>query len=451
MMRQSLAKLRWSSYAFLESRAEARLPYQPVESILARQSRKTRLIVRHAYATVPFYREVMDQQGMKPGDFRTSADLEHLPLISGSELAASPERFHSSRFSPRNSLTLQSSGTNGAPKKVRYDYRALFQALAHGHRQRAVMTHFTGRSARYREMSIVREESISKYLRKFYEDHTWVPRKMDVRRKRLALDRTFADLIGHINDFRPDMLTGYGAHLGALFRWAVEQQCEFHRPKLIWYGADAMSEPDRMLIEQEAGIPVMSTYQADEALRIGFQCEERRGFHLSLDDVAVRVIRPDGMAAKAGETGEIVISNLNNRATVLLNYRLGDMVTLPSQPCSCGRTLPVIENIAGRVNDGIRLANGELRHSLIFLAPLQKIPGVSQVQLVQRRDRSVQINVVCRAGSDWHVIERSVLEISEKLLGQGIEVSARQLAEIPLESGGKVRAVISELEVDHAG
>jgi phenylacetate-CoA ligase len=451
MMRQSLARLRWSAYAFLKSRAESRLPFLPVEEIISRQNRKIRSIVSHAYATVPFYREAMDQARITPDDIQTSSDLEQLPLIAGNELAESPERFYSSLYSPANTLTLQSSGTNGMAKRVRYDYAALFEALAHGHRQREVMAQFVGRSAEYREMSIVREESISKYLRKFYEDHTWVPRKMDVRRRRLSLELAFSDLIDQIDEFRPDMLTGYGSHLGALFRWAIEQRREFHHPKLIWYGADAMSGADHKLIEQEAGIPVVSTYQADEALRIGFQCEERRGFHLSLDDVAVRVIKPDGQASEAGETGEIVISNLSNRATVLLNYRLGDMVTLPVEPCTCGRSLPVIENIAGRANDMIRLPTGELRHSLMFLAPLQKIPGVNKVQLVQNRDSSVQLNLVCRKGSDWPGISRSALEISKKLIGQGVEVSARQLTEIPREPGGKIRTVISHLEHDHAG
>lgn len=448
-MSHMLERLFWSSRAFLKSRAEPELPYQSIEFIHARQSRKVRSIVAHACATVPHYRDAMKQMGLKPGDFRTAADLEQLPLIAGDELAASPERFYSSRYTPANTLTLESSGTNGAAKKVRYNYSALFDALAHGQRQRAVMTYFVGRPAGYREMGIVRTESISKQLRSFYESHTWVPRRMDVERRRLSLELPFADLLDRMNEFSPHVLTGYGSHLGALIRWAIEQRREFHHPKLIWYGADGMSDADRNLIEEEAGIPVMSTYQADEALRIGFQCEKREGFHLFLDDVAVRVVRPDGQPAQAGETGEIVISNLNNRATVLLNYRLGDMVTLPLNRCSCGRSLPGIQNIAGRANDMIRLRGGELRHSLIFMAPLQKIPGVQQVQLVQNPDGSILVNTVCRGGSNWRNISQSILGVLRKLTDQHVEIVTRQLPEIPREPGGKIRAVISRQEQGH--
>jgi phenylacetate-CoA ligase len=446
MMRQSMSRLRWSTYTFLKSRPEARLPFQPLETILERQNRKIRSIVAHAYATVPHYRDAMDRQGLKPEDFNTTDDLCQLPLVTGAELVASPERFCSSRYSPANTLTLLSSGTSGAAKQVRYDHLALFKALAHGHRQRAVMSHFVGKNAEYREMGIVRRDSVSKQLRNFYESNTWVPRRMDVRRCRLPLELPFSDLIDELNQFKPHLLTGYGSHLGALFRWAIEQRPDFHQPKLICYGADGMSPADRDLIETEGQIPVMSTYQADEALRIGFQCEIRKGFHLFLDDVAINVIRSDGESAKPGETGEIVISNLNNRATVLLNYKLGDMVTLATDPCSCGRTLPTIENIAGRANDMLRCPDGERRHALIFLAPLQEIPGVNQVQLVQRSDGSILVNTACRAGSNWPAISRSIETAVRRLMGHQIEVTSRQLAEIPREPSGKIRAVISHLD-----
>jgi phenylacetate-CoA ligase len=298
-------------------------------------------------------------------------------------------------------------------------------------------------------MSVVRTESISKQLRRFYETHAWVPRPLDLQRSVLPLELPFDEMVRRINDYRPHVLTGYGSHLGALLRWAWEQGQELHRPCAVWYGADAMPAADRELIERDLGVPVISTYQADEALRIGFQCEERKGFHLSLDDVAVRVVRPDGSAAGPGEQGEIVISNLSNRATVLLNYRLGDLVTMPESPCSCGRTLPTIEAIAGRAADLLLMPDGQSRHSLAFIAPLQAVPGVVQVQLVQESLAELTVRVVCDAGGHWPSIKDSVERVAGRLLGGGISVSACRVAEIPREPSGKVRAVISNCEPGH--
>jgi phenylacetate-CoA ligase len=444
-----LARTYWSASTFLEARAEGRLPFRPLETILAHQQRRVRRMVDHAFETVPHYREAMRELGLRPADFRSADSLAGLPLIAGQDVADAPERFYSGRYDEAVTLTLHSSGTNGRPKAVRYDHAALFEALAHGHRQRAVLAHFTGRRSGYREMSVIRTESISKQLRRFYETHAWVPRPLDLQRSVLPLELPFDEMVRRINDYRPHVLTGYGSHLGALLRWAWEQGYELHRPCAVWYGADAMPAADRALIERDLGVPVISTYQADEALRIGFQCEERKGFHLSLDDVAVRVVKPDGSPAGPGQRGEIVISNLSNRATVLLNYRLGDLVTMPEAPCSCGRTLPTIEAIAGRAGDMLLMPDGQSRHSLALIAPLQAVPGVVQLQLVQERQAELTVRVVCDAGGHWPSIKDSVERLAERLLDGGISVSACRVAEIPREPSGKARAVISNRKPGH--
>lgn len=433
----------WSTSSYLKARAERKLPYLPSEKLYDHQQRRVRAMVAHAYATVPHYREAMKERSLQPADLVTAASLSELPLVTGADLAGSPARFYSDKYRESNTLTLHSSGTGGRAKAVRYNKAALFEALAHGHRQRAVIKHFTGHSAGYRELGIRRRDSVSAQMRQFYESHSWVPRPMDVERCMLDLDLSFDEMIKRINAFKPDVVMGYGSHLGALFRWARERQLDLHRPKLIWYGADAMPVADRALIEQQMSIPVMSTYQADEALRIGFQCEQLVGFHLSVDDLAVRVVKPDGMPAGPGEQGEIVISNLSNRATVLLNYKLGDIVTIPSDPCSCGRTLPTIEAVAGRADDMIQLENGESRHSLLFMAPMHGVSGVVQVQLVQENTRQLLINTVCAAGSEWVTVKKSLERIARELTGPEMAVHARQLEAIPREPGGKTRAVIS--------
>ena len=72
------------------------------------------------------------------------------------------------------------------------------------------------------------------------------------------------------------MVGGYGAHLGAYYRWVNRQSPRSHLPKAIIYGAERMADADRCLIEEKLGVAVFSFYQAAEALRIAFQCESDR-------------------------------------------------------------------------------------------------------------------------------------------------------------------------------
>src|SRR4030067_870432 len=103
-----------------------------------------------------------------------------------------------------------------------------------------------------------------------------------------------------------------------------------------------MSDGGREFFERELGIPVYSRYNAVEAFKIGFTCEERQAFHLNSDLTHVRIVDADGKPCAAGQTGEVIISNLVNRATVLLNYRLHDVAALSDELCPCGRTLALL-------------------------------------------------------------------------------------------------------------
>src|SRR5712691_10321525 len=436
-------KTYWNAFTLWQVRAEARLPYRPLEEILAVQNRRVRTIVTHAYETVPYYRAVMDKAGLHPSDFRTADDLVRLPILTGKQVACAPEQFLSHGYASSHDLKIRSSGTSGRARYIHYDPAALFLALAHGQRRRAVLAQFVGRQFGYREMSAIRSESVSIQIRNFYESYSWVPKRVDLTRSILSPRNTFAENIAQINTFQPDVISGYGSYIGALFRRAWEQDCSVFRPKAVVYRAEQLTDPDRLLIEREFDVPVLSSYQAVEALRLAFQCEQREGFHLCLDDVAVRVVDEQGRTVELSGTGNIIISNLTNRATVLLNYQLGDVVTLSPSACPCGRTLPTIEQIVGRSDDLLALPDGQVAHALVVLEDLRAVPGVVQVQIIQEDLRCFVLRVVCAGDTDWGQANQRLDAAMRIVFGNDISLGIERLDAIPSEPGGKVRAVIS--------
>ena len=401
-------------------------------------------MVAHAYETVPWYREAMDSERLEPRDFRSAADLVQLPVITPSDLAHDPKRFVSTRFAGANALGISSSGTSGYAKSISYDPRALFLTLVHGHRQRHVIAAFTGKTSGYREMRIARENSVAFQIRRFYEANSWIPRRFDLERSRATTEGDFQSTVDRMNEEQPDVVHGWGGHIGSVFRHAARLGVAIHRPRCITYGAEPMPDADRELIENDFAVPVISTYQAAEALRIGFQCEHRKGFHLSIDHTAVQVVDGAGNAVAAGKRGEVVISNLVNRATVLLNYRLGDVVTVSSTACACGRTLPMIETIDGRTTDFILLDRGRKLHGLA-VTPSMRVNGVVQVQLIQEDFRRFTVRAVCADARDWDRIRVEIATRLGSLLGETSHTTIEQVQSIAPEPNGKVRAVISRV------
>lgn len=425
------------------SLGEARIAYLPAELLLARQAARFRDLVRHAYDQVPYYREWMHAAGAEPGDLRSTADLRRLPLVDKLELTLYPERFASSAYASRDGLTLISSGTSGRRRSFRYDTPALFESLAAGRRQRLALRPFVGRETAYREAVLNREGSAGDQIRGFWESRMINPRWIDLTRRRFSPALPFADLLAAVNEFRPHVYRGFGSHLGAFLRWVRETGRHLERPRAVTYGEDAMPTSDRRLIEEQMGIPVLSAYEAIEALRIGFQCEVRRGFHISTDQVDVRVVDRNGRDTAPGERGELILTNLVNRATVVMNYRLGDVVTQGAGPCPCGRTLPLIEDIDGRLDDLIARPDGTRLHALTVLPSLQAIPGLSQVQVIQRGLDEFLLRAVWARGATQAPEELRARMAA--VLGQQIHVSVETTCRLPQEPSGKVKTVVSEL------
>lgn len=442
-MANPLTRLRWSAFTAWHLRHESSLPFWPIDRVQAVQSARVKRMVSFAWREVPYYREAMLAADLRPADFRTADDLALLPLIEKNEVISNPARFSPAR-GKLCSLRLQSSGTTGRARHIGYEAAALFLSLAHGHRQRLAMSAILGQVSGYREAVIARPDGLPKQIRQFYETHSWVPQRWELRRIVVSPAEAFSRILDRLEEFSPEVVLGYGAHLGAFYRWVSRQNSARHFPKAIIYGGDRMADADRTLIEGELGIAVFSFYQAAEALRIAFQCEARQGLHVSLDQVAVRIIDSSGHTLGPGETGEIVISNLTNRATVLLNYRLGDLVTLGRGSCPCGRSLPILERIEGRADDLVLLADGSSVHSLAILEGLQAVPGVVQVQLVQEELRRFLLRVVCSEGADWVLVPARLSASLLATLGQDAALRIERVDRIPPDSGGKVRAVISK-------
>lgn len=139
------------------------------------------------------------------------------------------------------------------------------------------------------------------------------------------------------------------ATLGALFRYAIKYRKRIYKPQIVVYSADSLSDVDQKIVRGNFQIPILSRYGACEAVKIGFTCERGEGVHLHPDLCVLYLINEKGESVRRSECGEVVISNLVNGATVLLNYRLGDLAILDERSCGCGRTFPLLQFIEKNV------------------------------------------------------------------------------------------------------
>jgi len=141
--------------------------------------------------------------------------------------------------------------------------------------------------------------------------------------------------------------------------------------------------------------------------------------------------------------GEIVVSNLFNRAMVLLNCRMGDVAVLSAAPCPCGRTLPLLAALQSKVNQIIVLPDGRrIRALTVEWAFRDDLAAALQVQLTQLAPREVLWQIVPFPSTDRQALARRLLERTSQVLGADIAGRVEYVQEIPRSPAGKFRPIV---------
>lgn len=434
-------RLRGNAVVFANARGQRRVPYLSRRQLERLRDKRVKDLVAYAAKTVPFYRDLFRQQAIDPRTIRTAADLGVLPLLSREEVRADPRRFLSSSRHGRDAVAFVTSGTTGTPLTFFHDQHSLLANIAFGERERAVVTGVCGRGFGYREMAIYYPGSTSGKVWDFYRRKTWIP----VRPQRLVLSvlDPYEQIVAAINRFRPDVLISYGSYLETLFRIIALQGKDLHHPRLLISTADAMSAEGKRFIGDTFAIPIVSHYNAVEAFKIGFVCEARQGFHLHEDLCHVRIVDRDGNPVPDGQAGEVVITNLVNRGTVLLNYRLGDMASISGAACGCGRSLRLLSELDGRKEDVIFLPSGEFIHPRAIWGVLKSRDDVIQGQLIQHEPLTFELRLVTGDRDAYRRVVDGIVSDLQHMLGKTAVIDHAFWPRIETAKGGKFRPVIA--------
>jgi phenylacetate-CoA ligase len=384
----------------------------------------------------------MDRLGLRPEALRTADDLSKLPLIARDQIQREPEYFVSTQQPVHKYRKLRSSGSTGSPLTVYWDLPGWFKSVAQGERHRAVITARTGRFFGYRESFIAAPQSTLAEEEAFVRTTAFFPSRLRVDRQLLSLYDPPQENVDRINDFRPDVVFTYGSYAEALFKCVDESRRSFHRPKVVVYTGDGVNASTKHRVLQKLGVPIVGVYECIEAPAIGFECGHGTGLHLNIDLYPVRILRPDGSTAADGGPGEVVISNLVNRASVLLNYRVGDIAAWTAEPCPCGRSLPLLQDVEGRTDDWLQLPGGSQIHPQAVCQVFRGIVDLWDFQIAQQADDRFEVAVVGSEACDRKTLSERLTARLAKAVGDQATIEVRFVESIPLTPGGKRRAVV---------
>ncbi len=406
-----------------------RSQWLPPETIRARQLERLRQHLDFAYREVPYYTRLFDEHGVKPAAMERLEDLARIPCLT-KDIIRSRFADLQPRNRPRHVQAISSGGSTGAPVRVLVDMDRM--AFTDAARLRAHRWFEVGMGAREvvlwgSSIELTAQDRIRRLRDRLINSR--LLSAFDLSEQ--ALDH-YAEVIRRE---RPQKLFGYASALHRLA--AYLQRTGWVRepgwPRAVFTTAEPLYDFQRATIEAVFGCPVSVEYGCRETGFVAAQCPAG-GLHIAAE----------GLVVEALEDGELVLTHLDARAMPLIRYRTGDVGSFVDGPCSCGRGLPRLGPIQGRVTDFIVTPRGKVMHALALIYVLREAPGVTEFQVVQDRVDHLTLTLVPGQGFSPSA-QATVTSRLSNLLDDAVQIDVTLADSIPHPSSGKHRHVISKV------
>ena len=400
--------------------------------------------VKHVYENVKYYRDLMDERGVKPEDIKSTDDLHKLPFLTKSDLRdAYPYGLLAKPLS--ECVRIQStSGTTG--KRVVAFYTQHDIDLWEDCCARAI-TAVGGTN-----------EDVC-HISYGYGLFTGGPGLNGGSHKVGCLTLPMSSgnterQITFMRDLGSTILCctpSYAAYIGETLNDMGLTPDDISLKAGI-FGAEPWTEEMRQSIEKSLGIKAYDIYGLSETSGPGvaFECSEQTGMHINEDNFYPEIINPDtGEVLPEGEVGELVFTSLTKEAFPLLRYRTRDLCVLSRKKCSCGRTLIKMAKPMGRSDDmliirGVNVFPSQIETVLIEngYSPNYLIE-VDRVNNTDTLDVNVEMNPdqVSDKVSDMQQKERALAEAMKTMLGINPKVHLVAPKSITRSEGKAVRVI----------
>ncbi|MFN0316535.1 MAG: phenylacetate--CoA ligase family protein [Burkholderiales bacterium] len=254
--------------------------------------------------------------------------------------------------------------------------------------------------------------------------------------------------IGDIIRMRPRMLFGYPSALSHIARHACLRGIRLDRLgiRVAFVTAELLYDSQRASIERTFGCRVANGYGGRDAGFLAHECPAG-SMHITAEDVIIEIVGNSGNVLPAGQPGEVVVTHLATRAFPFIRYRTGDVAVLQAGSCECGRGLPVIKDVRGRVTDFVIAKDGTVMHGLALIYVVRDLPGIKQFKIEQESLDRTTVHVV--PGEGFGADTRQIIMTGMKArLGASVDIVVNTVINIPAERSGKFRYVVSHVKPD---
>jgi phenylacetate-CoA ligase len=400
--------------------------------------------VRFAFERCPYYTKKFQEMGFSPSDLRDPSDILKLPVLTREDIRQNQETLLARCIPPDSYEDNFTGGSTGSPvafkvSKLRWASRKAttqrhdsWTGWNVGKRLGILWGHPNERAdrtarGRLRDALLYRQVLLNTF---------------DVK------EPSFGLFLDEVRAKKIRYLQAYSRSLLLLAEYVSKQGL---RPPLIdaaITSAECLTLDERKFIERTMRCRTFDRYGCREFSVVASECQAHEGLHIAAENLLVEFVLGD-RHARPDEVGAILVTDLSNEAMPFIRYRIGDMGAPMDGLCPCGRGLPRMRMIAGRVTDFVHTPEGRwLSGVAINTYLISQLPGVRQAQILQEKCDHIHFRLVA-SGRDSLTAENFLGEQVPKMFGAGMRHSVEWVPHIAPEPSGKTRVTISRCAQIH--
>lgn len=393
-------------------------------------------VLHRAATRVPYYRRQWEERRRR-GDRASWEVLDHWPILEKEAVRQDPRAFVADDRDVRHLFHLRTSGSTGTPLDVWRSAQAVKAVYSIG----AVRTRGWQGLSLHDRRAMVGGQLVAPIAQRRPPFWVW---NAAMHQLYMSSYHLAPDLIPHYLDalarYRIAYLVGYTSSLYALAQEALRLGRRDLRMVAAITNAEPLFDYQRETISAAFQCPVRETYGMVELVTMASECAQG-SLHIWPEFGTVEVLEGTE-AVPDGVTGDLVCTGLVNVDMPLVRYRLGDRGALsdPAERCRCGRTLPVLKAVEGRMDDVLYTRDGR---RIGRLSQVVKALPLREAQIIQETLDRVRVRYVPSPGCTPEV-EHTLVERVRERLGD-VEVVLENVSAIPRGANGKFRAVLCNL------
>ena len=416
-----------------------------LEQLKELQDTKLRKLIVHAYENVPYYNKLFKKHGIRPHDIQGTEDLKKIPLLSKEALRANPQDFIAANINRKLLAPGWTTGTTGAPINALRSRESITFENAVLWRQKR----WAGIDVGCRKVAVwgtiwdhvIVPSSIKSppFWRKNIADHQLLFSYYHMS------DDTLPLYFKKIEEFGPDFIEGFPSTILTLSNF-LKRQNEIFSVKSIFTSSEPLYDVHRNEIEERFKTNVFDHYGQAERVAAASDCPEHRGLHVHPEYGVLEIIK-ENRDASPGERGEIIGTGLNNYAMPLIRYSTGDIAQFATEPCPCGRKMPLLQSIDGRKADSIITPDGRVIPGGGLMGAFHGIENVKKSQIVQEDINNIIVRIVRNQNERGVETDRLISNL-KKCIGEDVRIGIDITDSLADGDTIKHRWVVSKVKID---